>query len=149
MQDVRVASPADKPAVMELLRLMARESAVFPADFDRVGQFVERCFSDGVVLVAPASGPVIGSMGMTIGQLWYSASWLLQEHWLYVHPAHRRGAHNGGSHAVNLLSAAKESAAELHIPLLAGVFTRGRRLESKCRLYRQHLRPVGQLFMGS
>lgn len=144
-----MALPADKPAVMELLRLMARESAVFPADFDRVERFVDRCFQDGVVLVAPAAGPVVATMGMTIAQLWYSASWLLQEHWLYVHPGHRRGAHNGQSHAVNLLTAAKESAAKLEIPLLAGVFTRGRRLESKCRLYRLHLQPVGQLFMGS
>ncbi len=94
---VRVATEADEPALIELLRLDHAESAAMVAPFDEqhVKSFIQAATReriDTIGVVDEPEGPV-GMVRLTPECWWFSPDWYVAERLLFVHPAHRRSRH--------------------------------------------------------
>lgn len=76
-----------------------------------------------------------GMIFMTIGQLWYSDQWVLEELFSYVPPEFRRS-----DYAKDLIDFAKKQADELSLKLMIGILS-NERTEAKVRLYTRKLGP--------
>jgi GNAT superfamily N-acetyltransferase len=140
---VRTATSADEEAIMTLCRLLHEENGQFSMSEakvrDALRQGLER--RGGIIGVIDGADGLEAVILMSIGQLWYSDDWMLEEMFNFVHPDHRRS-----SHAKRLIEYAKECATHLGIPLMIGVLS-NHRTEAKVRLYERLLPKSGAYFI--
>ena len=129
---------------MDLCRLLHQENGLFSMDEDRVREILRRGFDKqgGIVGVIGEPTKIEATICLILAQMWYSADWLLEELFSYVHPAHRKS-----SNAKYLLDYAKRCSDEIHLPLLIGIIS-NTRTEAKVELYRRKLaKPRGAFFV--
>lgn len=140
---VRLATRPDEPAIYDLLLQLYDENAMAMIASDKVQRMIKAGTrgNGGVIGVIDGSHGMEASLGMKIGQWWYSDEWHLEEMWLHVHPAHRHT-----DHAQKLIDFAKDCADRLGLPLLMGILTHSR-ADAKVRLYRRQIPQVGALFL--
>lgn len=141
---VRIATPADLPELMRLLRLMHAEGGLFPLDEGRAKAMFELTFDrkGGIIGVLGEPGKLAGFIGLLITSFWYTRSSHLEEVFNFIDPDHRKS-----NHARTLIDFAKSCADEIGIPLVIGVMT-NRRVVEKVRLYRRALGfPAGAYFV--
>lgn len=140
---VRLADPRDEDGLMELLRELYSENAIFKIDEDCVRSYLHRAFRNesAMIGVIGAPGHIEGALYLVIGQFWYTREKHLEEFFNYVRPEHRRS-----KHAQSLLAWAKGLSNET-LPLVIGVIS-NKRTEAKIKLYeRQFGKQAGAFFV--
>ncbi|MDE2471492.1 MAG: hypothetical protein KGL35_22885 [Bradyrhizobium sp.] len=155
---VRLARAGDEAQLFDLLTLMHGESGLASKSEARVGAIVAACCARrDHHLAGVIEGPdgIEGSIGMRLGQWWYTDDWHVEEIWNFVHPEFRgararKARHHGAitlpAHNRRLVEFAKWCAGQLGLPLIAGVLTR-ERLAPKVRLYQRQMPQIGALFL--
>jgi len=149
---VRPAAPADLPEIWRLFRMLHAENAIFAISDPKVQFYLDRLLhpgridkSDtgprGFIGVIGPHGALEGCIMLTIGAVWYSEDWTLDEHLNFVDPAHR-----ASSHAKALISYAKNCAEKIGVRLVIGVLST-KRTAAKVRLYERQLTPAGAFFV--
>jgi len=141
---VRVATPAEVDAVMELALMGCVENEFLPHDPVLVLQDVWAALNldRGIVGVigAPGSQPLEGAVLLRIGSIWYSQHPHVEERAIFVHPQFRQAR---GGRAARLAEFSMDVADSLGIPLSIGVLSASR-VEAKMRLYQRFLgKPSG------
>lgn len=98
-ETVRVATIADEVALYKLLlKLEPSNDMGFKRDDQKVWAHVNTvCRGTGGVagVIDGPNGTLIGSIGITASQPWYSSEWFLSEVWCFVDPAYRKGTRYG------------------------------------------------------
>lgn len=149
---VRPAVPADKPEIWRLFRLLWNENAIFAICDEKVDFYIDRMLNHdkigpddtgprGFIGVIGPVGALEGCIMLTIGSLWYSEEWSLDEQLNFVDPAHRKS-----NHANALIDYAKKCADEIGLRLLIGILST-KRTAAKVRLYERKLTPAGAFFL--
>ena len=149
---VRPAVPEDKAEVWRLFRLLHAENGLFEICEPKVDYYIDRLLhpegikSDdtgprGFIGVIGPVGALEGCIMLTIGAVWYSEDWTLDEHLNFVDPAYR-----SSGHAKALIAFAKECADKVGVRLVIGVLST-KRTAAKVRLYSQSLVPSGAFFI--
>lgn len=135
-----------------MLRLLWTENAMFTISDRKVQFYLDRLLRPDTI--APDDmGPrgfigVIGPVGaleacimLTVGSVWYSEDWTLDEHLNFVDPQHRQS-----DHAKALISYAKHCSDHIGIRLVVGVLST-KRTAAKVRLYERQLTACGSFFV--
>ncbi len=135
VEQVRIATPQDAPAVLQLCRQLEQENAVFPMNDDKVICKLNQAFNRQLAICGVIGPPdqLRGSIFLEIGTSWYSDRFGLFELWNFVHPDHRRS-----NYAKILIDFAKGCSVRLNLPLQIGIFST-KRTEAKIRLYERRL----------
>lgn len=140
---VRIGTPADFPRMLEFLKLMHAENGIMPLSMDRVVPFLQCALAHHQSLVGIIDGDdgdIAASVGLMIGQYWYSETKHLEDAWNFV-----RAEYRTRPMARPLIEFAKRAADGLHVPLLMGVLSETRTM-AKVRLYERQLKFVGAIF---
>lgn len=149
---VRPAVPEDKAEVWRLFKALHAENALFKISDEKVEFYINRLLNPETIK-AEDTGPrgfigVIGPVGalegcimLTIGAVWYSEEWTLDEHLNFVDPQYRRS-----EHAKALIDFAKNCADKIGVRLVIGVLST-KRTAAKVRLYERKLMPAGAFFI--
>lgn len=141
MEDVRFATAEDAETILALLRIMHSEIGLSSLSEKKVRGQIAACLDRGAIILATEGDVIAGTMGLLLGQIWYSDDWILTETWTFVHPDHRRSRH-----IRNMLEASKVAARRMEMPLTVSV-TSDQRTAGKCRLFARHFEPIGQIFL--
>ena len=141
---VRVATPDEVDAVMELALMGCMENEFMPHDPVLVLQDVWAAINlhDGIIGVIgpPGSQPLEGAVLLRIGNIWYSQGRHIEERAIFVHPEFRSAK---GGRAARLAEFSMAVADQLEMPLTIGVLSNSR-TEAKVRLYSRVLgKPAG------
>lgn len=135
-----------------MLRLLWAENAMFPISDRKVQFYLDRLLNPksiaptdmgprGFIGVIGPVGALEGCIMLTVGSVWYSEEFSLDEHFNFVDPAHRQS-----DHAKALISFAKHCADKVGIKLVIGVLST-KRTAAKVRLYERQLTPAGSFFV--
>lgn len=149
---VRPAVPADKPEIWRLFHLLHAENALFKISDVKVEFYIDRLLNPqtigpedtgprGFIGVIGAVGSLEGCIMLTVGSVWYSEDWTLDEHLNFVDPEHR-----SSNHAKALIDFAKDCAEKVGVRLVIGVLST-KRTAAKVRLYERRLTPAGCFFI--
>lgn len=149
---VRPAVPADKAEIWRLFRLLHQENALFEISDAKVEFYIDRLLNPSAIR-SDDTGPrgfigVIGPVGalegcimLTVGSVWYSEQWTLDEHLNFVDPQYR-----SSNHAKALIEFAKDCADKVGVRLVIGVLST-KRTAAKVRLYERRLTAAGCFFI--
>lgn len=149
---VRPAVPQDRAEVWRLLRMLCAENGMFELSDRKVDYYINRLLHPETI-VEGDTGPrgfigVIGPVGalegcimLTVGSMWYSEDFTLDEHLNFVDPDHR-----ASNHAKSLIEYAKSCADKIGIRLVIGVLST-KRTAAKVRLYERQLTAAGCFFV--
>lgn len=149
---VRPAVGADKSEVWRLLRLLCAENGMFQLSDKKVDYYITRMLNPkgieqddtgprGFIGVIGPVGALEGCIMLTIGSMWYTEDFTLDEHLNFVDPDHR-----SSNHAKALISFAKICADKVGIRLVIGILST-KRTAAKVRLYERQLTPAGSFFI--
>ena len=149
MEDVhvRVGTPEDLPGCMELFTQANQENGIDELDPEKLLSIVwPSLHNDGGiigVIGAPGERPE-GVVLLRIETLWYSASRVIAEKLVYVHPDFRSAK---GGRARKLCEFSKSVSDQLEMPLIIGIVSNDR-TQSKVRLYERVFgHPAGAFFI--
>ena len=121
---------------------MHAENGLGALNMEKALGVITDVFRNGIVLVAEDDGKPIGTVGAKINSWWYSDDEYVSDYWTFVVPVARKT-----TAAIRLISALRETAKAMKLPLVTGPVT-PIEPEEKCRFYRRlGLRPIGGLFM--
>lgn len=95
----------------------------------------------GFIGVIGPVGALEGCIMLTVGSVWYSEEFSLDEHFNFVDPVHRQS-----DHAKALISFAKHCSDKVGIKLVIGILST-KRTAAKVRLYERQLTPCGSFFI--
>ena len=141
---VRLAKPEDEDEIFEICKMLHEENALFPMSEGKVRNRIKECTEQrgGIIGVVGSPGHIEAVICLTLGSLWYTDAWCLDEHFNYVLPNHRRS-----DNAKELIIFAKACAQELKLPLMIVILS-NERTEAKVRLYKRQLgAPSGAFFL--
>lgn len=149
---VRPAVPQDKGEIWRLFRLLHAENAMFAICEQKVDFYIERLLHHakiakddtgprGFIGVVGPVGALEGCIMLTVGSMWYSEDWTLDEHLNFVDPDHR-----ASNHAKALIGYAKGCADKVGVRLVIGILST-KRTAAKVRLYERQLTPAGCFFV--
>jgi GNAT superfamily N-acetyltransferase len=144
MLSVKLATEADMPRLMELLRAMHAEIGIGALNAPKVFHLVSRLLRDGAVLVAVEDNLIIGAIGLELRAWWYSDDTVLGDYFFFVDAEHR-----GSEAAVRLIERASEFAHQAGRPLMLGVLSLVE-TERKNLFFRRRFptfKPCGELFI--
>lgn len=141
--DVRLAHPADQEPLVALLEEMHRETGIGRFDADRVRLALQAGImrQGGVVGVVRGRDGVEASIGLFMGQTWYSSDRHLFDLWAFVSEPFRRT-----THAKSMILFAKQAAIDLGLPLVMTVVT-NEHTQRKERLFERQLPKAGSIFV--
>ncbi len=143
---VRVATPADEQAVFDILMLLAEENAMSPVSEAKVWAAIHKGTrrQGGIIgVIDTPNRQIAATVGISMGQWWYTEAMHCEEIWSFVHPDHRKGKEN---YAKMLIEFSRWWGEQLGLPVLMGVLSTKRTL-GKVRLYSRHIPFVGALFL--
>lgn len=135
---VRVGTPADVHAVMDVALMCCAENALSKPNPEKLVQDVWAALNliDGICGVIGAPGRLVeGFVLLRVGTQWYSDDLLLEERAVFVRPEFRSAK---GGRAARLVEFSRHAADHLGIPLTIGILSNGR-TEAKIRLYKRTL----------
>jgi hypothetical protein len=152
---VRIARPDEGQKIFDTLMLLAEENALAPVSEEKVRGMIARCrgpepgqYRDGVIgLIDAPDGSIAATVGIIMGQWWYTNAWHCEEVWSFVHPDHRDHLKEGGeNYAESLIDFSKWWGEQMGNPVLMGVLSTHRTL-GKIRLYSRKIPLVGALYL--
>ena len=137
MSEVRIATPADRDGMIDLLHMMYAENGVASLSVAKMLDFLDRGLSrdKAIIGVVEDDGVIKASIGLFAHSWWYSEDYHIEDCWNFVHPDHRKS-----THAKDLLSFAKKAADDLGVQLLIGILS-SERTAAKVRLYEKFFGP--------
>lgn len=141
---IRMAHPTDADGISELLHEMHAETGMGRLDEDRVRYTIATGIArqGGVVgVVRGDDGHIEASIGLFIGNNWYSQDPHLFDLWAYVGVPYRKS-----THAKSLIGFAKSAATTLNLPLMMTVIANGQTARKE-RLFERQLPKAGSLFL--
>ena len=139
---VRSATENDLDSITHLLEHMHAENGLGAVNRQKALGVIADVFSNGIALIAEDDGRPVGTVGAKVASWWYSDKQFLGDLWTFVLPEARKT-----TAAIRLISALRDAAKSLALPLVTGPVT-PIEPEEKCRFYRRlGLRPIGGLFM--
>lgn len=142
--NVRLAIPADDQAIFDLLRnKLYYENGAFSVDDEKTMRTIQTATrgEGGIIgIIDGNNGDLAGTIGMQLGQFWYSSDWHVEEFWNFVSPDYRKS-----DYAKNLIDFAKWCAEKMELVLNIGILSTDR-TEAKQRLYARRLQPAGMFF---
>ena len=138
----RGARPADKAAVLGLLKEMHDEVGMFNMSETKVANKIDTVIQNGVCFVATVGEEIVGTLGLEPGDMWYSDDGFLSERWTFVKKKFRRS-----TIGKDLLRLADEYGHWSNQPVVAGVFSPNQ-VARKNALFRRFFHPVGERFIG-
>lgn len=149
---VRPAVPRDEAEVWRLLRLLWAENAMFSICDEKVQFYLDRLLRPesikpddvgprGFIGVVGPVGALEACIMLTVGSVWYSEDFTLDEHLNFVDPRYRQS-----DHAKALISYAKFCSDKIGIRLVIGVLST-KRTAAKVRLYERQLTACGSFFI--
>ena len=141
---VRLATPDDEPALMDLCRALHADNGLFKMDDDMVRGMLHRAFDrqGGIIGVIDGKDQIAAAIFVLISNFWYSRDNHLEELFNFIRPEYRKS-----NYATSMIEFACECANKIGIPLVIGILTHQRMLE-KVRLYRRKLGvPAGAFFV--
>lgn len=137
--DVRLAEPADRERLRDLMILLHGENGLFSVSPAKVDAMLDRFYKREGALIG-----IIGDVGEPVAAIYlgitqpiYSDDWVLIEEFNFVHPDHRRS-----TYARQLIAYSKRCSDEIRLPLQIGILSNAR-TEAKMRLYDQVLQKAG------
>ena len=137
---IRMGRPGDEQKLLELLITIFEESPVATKNEDKALAFITEILQHGVVIVAEIEDEIIGSIGLSPNDWWFSDDVFLADQWVIVHKDHRN------SRAINrMLTKAKGFSDKSGVPLVLGVFS-FTDTARKQKLFAKSFDPLGQLF---
>jgi hypothetical protein len=150
--NVRIGTPADEPAIMELLLQDCQENAAQVAviDPERVRLHVQHATQ----MLGSICGVIDGPEGKPVAvcilapmQWWFSTEWFYQEIVNYIHPDHRKSRYIHDLIAFEQWIGDKQSEGYGHrCYVLMGVLGLVR-VREKIILYRRKMRQIGAAFL--
>jgi hypothetical protein len=137
VSEVRIATPADRDAMLPLLYLMHKENGVAPLSERKMQAALDRGLArdKAIVGVIEEDGIIKASIGLFVHEWWYSESVHIEDFWNFVHPEHRQS-----THAKSLLKFARKASDGLVVQLLIGILS-SERTAAKVRLYENEFGP--------
>ena len=142
---VRRASPLDMSAILNMLGEMHENTTLPtpPINSEKLVAKVNEVIHRGVVFVAlNDENELLGSVGGTVGQDWWSDKPFLADCWFYVSPKHRNG-----SAALKLIKNFIQSANDAKLPVRLGHIFSGD-LERKDKFFeRLGMTKAGSVFV--
>lgn len=141
--DVRLAVPEDRAALVELTTMLHGENGLFSLSLKKRDALLDRYYNrEGAIIgVIGEVGAPVASIYLCLTQPEYTDDWGLAEVWAHVRPDHRRS-----THAKHLTEYAKFLSTEMRLPLLIGILS-NQRTEAKVRLYERAFNRVGAYFI--
>lgn len=146
--NVRLAEPKDEIALYRMLsEKLFNENATFSMSPEKVLRFIQAATrnndpnSGAIIGVIDGDGEIAGSIGMILGQFWYSDEFHVEEYWNFVDSNYRKS-----EYAKNLIDFAKSISERLKMVLNIGIVST-KQTEAKCRLYSRKLQFMGQFYM--
>lgn len=142
---IRKATPEDTLALIELGRAFHAEAGkaeMGPFDPASFVEFLDRCASQGALIVAEKGDQVVGMLGLLTGPAWWNKALLVgQEVFWYCKPAFRKGT------GAELLEALESASRARNVSVQFVACESGNRSEALSRLYRiKGYRPVETMF---
>ncbi len=141
--DVRLAVPEDRPALVDLTTKLHGENGLFSLSLKKRDGLLDRYY-DGkgaIIGVIGEIGDPVATIYVSLTQPEYTDDWALVEVWNFVRDDQRHS-----THARHLIEYAKFLSSEMRIPLLIGILS-NHRTEAKVRLYERTLDKVGAYFV--
>lgn len=147
---VRGATPADESELLSLLNEMHVENGMFSLSESKLRDVVARAVRPN--LHAPGASPIVAgvigdpgrveaSIGLTLGQWWYTDDWHIEDIWNYVRVPYRQS-----KNAKALIEFSKQAQAKMKMKLMVGVLSHTR-TAAKIHLFERRLGPmVGAIF---
>lgn len=141
MTAVRRAEPLDVSALSAMLLEMHQQTELPtpPINSEKMIGKVNELIHKGVVFVATDEGRIVGSVGGSIAQDWWSDQPFLADNWFYVTPQNRQS-----TTALKLIKSFIEVANEAKLPLRLGHIFSGD-IERKDKLFEK----LGMIKAGS
>lgn len=149
--NVRIAGPQDTAAIYDLLTTrLYHENGVFSVCPEKVIETITHATEGrgGVIGIIEENGEIAASIGMQLGQFWYSEDWHVEELWNFVRKEYRNhiGNERRSFYAKDLINFGKWFSEQMKMILNIGIIST-ERTEAKVRLYQRSLTPVGCFFM--
>lgn len=140
---VRMAEPADRARLHDLMILLHGENGLFSISPSKVDAMLDRYYNRERTMIGVIGdvGDPVAAIYLEITQVVYSDDWMLCEQFAFVHPDHRRS-----HHARQLIAYAKTAADALKLPLMIGILS-NKRTEAKMRLYDEMLPRAGGYYV--
>lgn len=133
---VRVGTPDDVHAVMDVALLCCNENALSPPNPEKLLQDIWAALNlkEGICGIIGIPGDIVeGVVVLRLGTQWYSDERLLEERAIYVRPEFRSAK---GGRAKNLVEFSRRTSDYLGVPLTIGVLSNDRTV-AKVRMYRR------------
>lgn len=147
-EGVRIAVQADEKAIFDLLMTRAaEENALAPVNEFKVLSTIKLATErkGAVIGVIEEQSEIAASVGLIMGQFWYSEQWHYQDLWCYVHPEYRRHRRGNTNFAQMLLQFVKWWGEQAGACVFMGVATTDRTL-AKVRLFARQMPIIGAGF---
>lgn len=143
IDEVRVATWEDAPAIRALAREAHRENGLFTLDQEKVDAMMARLLNRDHGAIGVIGVPVEAFAWVVLAPgAWYTSQLVLSDALVFVHSAHRRQPH-----CIRLVGWMRRQARALGVKLMTGVVS-PIDTEAKCRLYRRmRLGKVGELYL--
>lgn len=149
---VRPAVKEDAAEIWRLLRMLCAENGMFSLSDRKVDYYISRLLEPqsiaqddtgprGFIGVIGPVGALEGCIMLTVGAVWYSEDWTLDEHLNFVDPEYR-----ASNHAKALIEFAKSCSDKIGIRLVIGILST-KRTAAKVRLYERQLTQAGCFFI--
>lgn len=141
--EVRMAEPADRQPLWELMIMLHGENGLFSVSPTKVDAMLDRYYNRQGALVGVIGdvGSPVAAIYLEITQAVYSDDYMLCEQFNFVHPDHRRS-----SYAKQLIAYAKRCSDGLTLPLMVGILS-NKRTEAKMVLYDKWLTRAGGYYI--
>jgi hypothetical protein len=141
---VRYAVADDYPQIISMSEELHEENGHMNIDYDVAEAAIMEAINRNraiIGIIGPV-GDIQGIVFMRFASFWYTRDVMLEELFLYVPPAYRKGTGNARA----LLKFALGASDKLDLPLMIGVLS-SHRTKAKLKLYTKHLgAPVGGYF---
>lgn len=131
---VRVGTPEDIHACMDIAELACRENALVNANPQKLLQHLWAALNmqEGIVgIIGEPAAPIEGIVLLRIGPFWYSDDRVVEEKVVFVRPEYRSAK---GGRAVKLCRFSMAVSDKLGLPLTIGVLSTTK-AEAKVRMY--------------
>lgn len=148
-EGVRIAVKSDERAIFDLLMTKAaEEGALAPVNDYKVLNAIKTATDrkGAVIGIIEENGEIAASIGLVMGQWWYSEAWHYEDLWSYVHPEYRRVRRGNVNFAQMLLQFAKWWSEQAGLPVMLGIAS-SIRTAAKIRLYMRQLPLIGAAFL--
>ena len=137
----RLATSADRDALRAMLLDMRSEMGIGSLNRDKGFAVLDKVIAGGLAIVAEIDNAIVGSIGLFIGDWWYSDDQFVGDYWTYVDPVARNSFI-----ALRMIEVAKTIARGLGLPLVMSVINPIDGIKVS-RLYRRRLTLIGETFL--